>query len=52
MTDADNMIDVAESKFQQLVGQYTSCIGKAKKTVIGKDGPQSHRTCVQDAFDA
>jgi len=42
MAHADDMVDVTEGEFQQLVGEDTGGIGKAKQTVVGEDGPQTH----------
>lgn len=52
MTDADNMIHVAQSKFQKFIRQYRTCVGEPKQRMIGEDSPQAHRPCVQDRFMA
>lgn len=50
MADTDDMINVAQSELEQLVGENTPSICKAKQTVICKDGSQSHCTCMQDGL--
>lgn len=52
MTDADDMVDIAESKLEQLVGQDAGSIGEAKQTVISEDSAQTHGTGMQDGLMA
>lgn len=52
MRDADDVIDVAQRELEQLVCHDASSVTEAKKRMIGKDRPQTHRTCVQDALMA
>jgi len=52
MTDADDMIHVAECELQQFVGQDTGSVRKSKKRVIRKDCPQPHGPCMQNSFMA
>lgn len=52
MTDADDMVDVAEYEFEQLVCQDTGCICKAEQTVIRKDGAQTHCPSMEDGLVA
>lgn len=42
MTDADDMIHVAQYKLQQLICQYTGSIRKSKQRVIREYRPQAH----------
>jgi hypothetical protein len=44
MADANDMIDVAQDKLQQLVRQDTGRICKSEQGVIRKDSPQPHGT--------
>lgn len=41
------MVNVAQGKFEQLVGKDTSSIGKSKQTMIGKDSSQAHGASMQ-----
>ena len=52
MTDADDMINVAQCKLEQLVGQNAPSICKAKQTVVRKDCPQAHCPRMQDGLMA
>lgn len=52
MTDADDMVHVAQGELQQLVRQDTGSICEAEQTVIRKDGPQAHCPCMQYGFMA
>ena len=36
MTDANDMIDIAERKLEELVGEDTAGVCKAEKGVVGK----------------
>jgi hypothetical protein len=47
MADANNMIDIAESELEKLVGKYASCVRKAKQTVICEDSSQTHGPSMQ-----
>jgi hypothetical protein len=42
MADADGMVDIAQSKLEELVGEDAACVGKAKQTVVRENGPQTH----------
>jgi hypothetical protein len=42
MADADDMVDVAESKLEKLVCKDAPRVGEAKQAVIREDGPQAH----------
>lgn len=46
------MINIAENKLEQLVCQDTRRIREPKERMIGKHSPQSHGSCMQDAFVA
>jgi hypothetical protein len=46
MRNTNNMVDVAQREFKQLVRHDTRSIAEAKQRVIGEDGPQTHRTCM------
>ena len=52
MADTNNMVHVAQSKLQQLVGQDTCSVCKTKKAMIGKDGSQAHSSRMKDTFMA
>jgi hypothetical protein len=47
MTNAYNMVNIAQGKLQQLVCQYTPSICKAKQAMVCEYGPQSHSPRVQ-----
>lgn len=49
---AYTMIDIAENKLEQLVCQDTGSIREPKERMIGKHSPQTHGSCMQDAFVA
>ena len=50
MTDSNYMVDIAQSKLQQLVRQDTRSIRKPKERMIGKDRPQPHGPSMQDSL--
>ncbi|OKO97841.1 hypothetical protein PENSUB_9767 [Penicillium subrubescens] len=50
MADTDRMVHVTQCKLEELVGQNGGGIGESKKRMVGKDGPQSHCSCVEDGF--
>lgn len=50
MADTDRMIHITQCEFEELVGQDGSGIGESKKRVIGKDGPQSHCSRMENSF--
>jgi hypothetical protein len=52
MADTDDMVNIAQSKLQQLVGEYTPSICEAKETVVCEDGSQSHGPRMQDGLMA
>ena len=52
MANTDDMINVAESKFEELVRQNTAGVCEAKKRMIGENGPQTHRPSMEDSFMA
>lgn len=52
MRNADDMINVAQRKLEQLVCHDTSSITEAEKRVIGENSSQTHRTCMQDSLMA
>ena len=47
MADAYDMVHIAQSKFQQLVGQDTASIGEAKQAVVCEYSSQSHCSRMQ-----
>ena len=47
MTDTHHVINIAQSKLQQLVGQNTARVRKPKQRVIRKNGAQAHRSGMQ-----
>lgn len=52
MANANNMVNIAEDEFQELVGQNGSCISKAEQGVICENCTQTHGSGVQDGFMA
>lgn len=48
MADTDNMIHIAQHKFQELVGQDARSVGEPKQRVVRKDGSQAHSTGMQN----
>jgi hypothetical protein len=50
VTDAYNMVNVAEGELQQLVGQDASRICKSKQAMIRKNSSQSHCPCMYDCL--
>lgn len=52
MADAYDMIYVAQCELQELVGEDSSRVSKAKETVVCKDGPQSHSSSMQNCLMA
>lgn len=52
MTDADNMVDIAQSELEKLVGEYAARICEAKETMVGEDCPQAHSPSMQNGFVA
>ena len=46
MANTYDMINVAQSKLQQFVGQDTGSICEAEQRVICEYSPQSHRPCM------
>lgn len=52
MAYADDVIDVAQCEFEELVCQDTCGVCEAKERMIGEDSPQTHRSCVQYSFVA
>jgi len=47
MTDTNDMVNVAQGKLQELVGEDATCVCEAKQTVIREDSPQTHRSRMQ-----
>jgi hypothetical protein len=43
MADANDMVDIAQSKLQELVGEDAPCIREAKQTMVREDCPEAHR---------
>lgn len=52
VTDADDMVDVAESELQQLIRKNTRRIRKSKKRMIRKHRPQPHSPRMQNRLMA
>ena len=50
MTDTDDMVYIAQGKFEELVCQNACGICKSKEGMIGKDSTQTHGPCVQNGF--
>lgn len=50
MADTDRMVHITQCEFEELVGQDGSGIGESKKRVVGKDGPQSHCSRMENSF--
>jgi hypothetical protein len=52
MTNAYDMVNVAQGEFQQLVSENASCIPKTKQAMICKDSSQAHGPRMQYSFVA
>lgn len=52
MADTDDMVNVAQGKLEQLVGQDAPSIGEAEETVVCKDSPQAHGARMEDGLMA
>jgi hypothetical protein len=52
MADTDYMVDIAQSKLQELVGKYAAGVCEAKQTVISEDCAQAHGPGMQDSLIA
>lgn len=52
MTDAYDMVHIAQSELQEFVRENSPSISEAKQTVISKDSPQPHGSSMQDSFMA
>lgn len=52
VTDANDMVNVAKRKLEELVGQDTGSIRKAKEGVVRKDCPNAHSPGMQGGFPA
>jgi hypothetical protein len=52
MTDANDVIDIAQAELQQLVGNDAGSIAEAKETMIGEDCMKAHGSGVQDCLVA
>lgn len=52
MGNANNMIHITKRELQKLVRHYTRGIAEAEKRMIGEDGSQTHRSCMQNALMA
>jgi hypothetical protein len=52
MTDTNGMVDIAQSKLEELVGEDTACVCEAKQTMVREDSPQAHSPSVQYSFIA
>ena len=50
MADADDMVHIAQSKLQQLVGENAPSIREAKQTMIREHSPQPHGSRMQYSF--
>lgn len=50
MTDAYNMVHIAQSELEQLICEDTSSICEAKQRMIRKHSPQSHRPRMQNSL--
>jgi hypothetical protein len=47
MADADGMVDIAQSKLEELVGEDAACVRESKQTVVREDGSQTHGPSMQ-----
>ena len=50
MRDTDDMPNVTQAEFKQLVSQNTGRIAEAKQTMVCKHSMQAHRSRMQQAF--
>lgn len=50
MAHANDMVNIAQAEFEQLVGKNTGSVRKSKQRVVGKDGAQAHGPGVEDGF--
>lgn len=47
VTDAYDMVDIAQCEFEELVGKDTPSIRKTKQAMVCEDSSQSHSPCMQ-----
>lgn len=52
MRDTDDMINITQREFEQLIRHDTCGIAEAKERMISEDSPQTHRARVQNALVA
>ena len=52
MTDANDVVDIAQGELEQLIGQDTGGIGEAKERMVREYGADSHGARVQNGFVA
>lgn len=50
VADTNDMVDIAQDEFEELIRQDARCISKSKQAMVGEDGPQAHRTGVKQGF--
>lgn len=52
MADTDCVVNIAQCKFEQLVGQDRGCIGKSKEGMVCKHRSQAHCARVENGLSA
>ena len=50
MGDTDYMVNITQSKLEQLVGEYTPCVGESKERMVREDGTKAHGSSVLDCL--
>lgn len=50
--DTNDMVDISEHDFKELVGDYRTGISEPKQRVIGEDSRYTHGACVKDTLMA
>lgn len=50
MANTDDVINVAQGKFEKLIGEDRSGVGKSEQGVVRENSPQAHSPCMQNRF--
>lgn len=50
MADTDDMIDITQGKFEQLIRKDGSSVGKSEQGVIREHGAQAHSPGMKDCL--
>jgi hypothetical protein len=50
MANTDDVINVAQGKLEQLIGEDRSGVGKSEQGVVSENSPQAHSPCMKNRF--